>query len=92
MTGSGRVRKSSLLHWYQNCLLAPWRIPPGYLVHVLNDCMDVDYLLVSGSDLTIIPRSILERLAGQYLLNEVPVDVFEIGLVRSDMTGLSHLG
>jgi hypothetical protein len=61
-------------------------------VHVLNDCMDVDYLLVSGSDLTIIPRSILERLAGQYLVNEVPVDVFEIGLVRSDMTGLSHLG
>ena len=46
----------------------------------LNDCMEVDYLLVSGSDLTIIPRSILERLAGQYLLNEVPVDVFEIGL------------
>jgi len=48
--------------------------------------MEVDYLLDSGSDVTVIPRSILERLAGQSLVNEVPVDVFEIGMVRSDVT------
>jgi hypothetical protein len=48
--------------------------------------MEVDYLLDSGSDLTVIARSILERLAGQSLVNEVPVDVFEIGLARSDVT------
>ena len=49
----------------------------------VNNCMEVDYLLDSGSDLTVIPQSILERLAGQSLVNEVPVDVFEIGLARS---------
>jgi len=42
--------------------------------------MEVDYLLDSGSGLMVISRSILERLAGQSLVNEVPVDVFEIGL------------
>jgi hypothetical protein len=51
-----------------------------------NHCMEVDYLLDSGYDLTVIPRSILERLAGQSLVNEVPVDVFKIGLARSDVT------
>ena len=29
---------------------------------------------------------ILERLAGKYLVNEVSVGVFEIGLARSDVT------
>ena len=48
--------------------------------------MEVDYLLDSESDLLVIPRSILERFAGQYLVNEVPVDVFEIGLARSSKT------
>jgi hypothetical protein len=52
----------------------------------LNECMEVDYLLESGSDLTVIPRSILERLVGQSFVNEVPVDVFEIRLARSDVT------
>ena len=48
--------------------------------------MEVDYLLDSGSGLMVISRSILERLAGQSLVNEVPVDVFHIGLARSDVT------
>ena len=45
----------------------------------------VDYLLDSGSDLTVIPRSILERSAGKSLVNEVPVVLFEIGLARRDV-------
>ena len=48
--------------------------------------MEVDHLLDSGSNLTPIPRSILERLAGQSFVNEVPVNGFKIGLARSDMT------
>ena len=48
--------------------------------------MEVDYHSDSGSDLTETPRSILERLAGQSFVNEVLVDVFEIGLARSDVT------
>jgi len=52
----------------------------------LNDCMEVDYHSDSGFDLKETPRSILERLAGQSLVNEVLVDVFEIGLARSDVT------
>jgi len=56
----------------------------------LNDCMEVDYNLDSGSDLTVIPRSILEHLDGQSLVNEVAVDVFEIGLARSDVTVACH--
>ena len=52
----------------------------------LNDCMEVYYLFDSGSDITVIPQSILERLAGQSLVNEVPMDVFQIGRPRSDVT------
>jgi hypothetical protein len=48
--------------------------------------MQVDYVLDSGSDITVIPQSILERLTPQSLVNEVPVDEFEIGLPRSDVT------
>ena len=44
----------------------------------------------SGSDLTVITRSILERFAGESFVNEVPVDVFEIGLERSDVTVVCH--
>jgi hypothetical protein len=47
--------------------------------------MELHYLLDSESNLTVIPRSILERLAGQSLVNEVPVDVFQIGLPRSNV-------
>jgi len=36
------------------------------------------------------PSSILQRLAGQSLVNEVPVHVFEIGLGRSDVTVVSR--
>jgi len=39
-----------------------------------------------GSNLTVIPGSILEGLAGQSLVNEVPVNVFVIGLARSNVT------
>ena len=60
----------------------PFRLPCARL----NDCVEVDYLLDSRVDVTVIPRSILERLAGQSLVNEVPVDVLEIGLPRSDVT------
>jgi hypothetical protein len=48
--------------------------------------MEVEYLLDSESDLTVIPRSILERLTGQSLVNEVPGAVFESGLARRDVT------
>jgi hypothetical protein len=61
----------------------PFRLPCVRL----NECMEVNYLLDAGSDLTVIPRIIiLECLAAQSLVNEVPVDVFEIGLSRSDVS------
>ena len=72
-------------------LVAKWSVdtledPSRLLCARLNDCMEMDYLLDSGSDLTVIPRSIIERLDAHSLVNEVPVDVFEIGLARSNVT------
>ena len=61
--------------FFLHTLEEPWLPCAG-----LNDCMEVDDLLDSGSDLMVIPRSILQRLAGHSLINEVPVDMFKIGL------------
>jgi hypothetical protein len=52
--------------------------------------MKAEYFLDSGSDETVLSRSIHETLSGKSSLDEVPVDVFELCLARNDMTVVSR--
>jgi len=57
----------------------------------LNDCVDVDYLLHSGTTFSVMSRNWLTKLMTEGgRVHETPVLPFEFGLVRSDVTVVSR--
>ena len=57
---------------------------------LLNDCADLHYLLDSGANFSVMPRSILGRIKEIIPVKEFPIDDIEFSLARRDLTLVSR--
>ena len=57
----------------------------------LNDCVDVDHFLDSGTNFSVMSRDLLTKLLSKGAgARKTPLKAFEFGMARSDLTVGSH--